>query len=814
MISSLGNPLLILLVISSIFVLPAAGQGNPSVSVGDSLLANDDNLTWQSPSVDFAFGFRQVPDEQDRFLLAIWFDKIQNKTIVWSANVTVEKGSWVELTNDGLVLRAPSGVEQWRSNIKGDGGTGVSNASMLDNGNFVIKNRNSGNLWESFKDPTDTLLPGQVLRNDSMLSSALSPTSYKRGKFQLRFSSGSLVLNQIDVFNKKPFNHYFNITNGVSLIFNESGYIQIEDSSGNKTNIAPTTAAPGKDSYYRATLDFDGVFTLYSHSKISNGDEDWSSWWHALNGQGKDICSSFWNAPDLGSGPCGYNSICHTDQNGRAICECPLGFSFLDVKNPHYGCRPDYQSYPGDCNEDGSTTKDYRLDFKSMRFVDWPASDYETLNRVNETDCWKSCLLDCTCAVAILEEPELSNGIGRCWKKKLPLSNGRKDNENINRKVLIKTLISNESFNPASTPNPDKEKQNQPVLILAVLLGTSAFFNIFTVAVFSLILFFFYQRKLQELSRIGTKGENEMNLHSFTYNELEEATKGFKEELGKGASGTVYKGELSRTYVAVKKLDNILQEREKEFKTEVNVIGQTHHRNLVRLLGYCDEAEHQLLVFELMQNGSLASFLFGALRPSWQQRLQIASGIARGLRYLHEECSTQIIHCDIKPQNILLDDSFTAKISDFGLAKLLMNSKSRTLTGIRGTKGYVAPEWFRSVPVTVKVDVYSFGVMLLEIVCCRRCVRFEMEEAAILTEWAYDCYIEGMLDKLVENDEEARNNMGRVETLVKVAMWCVQEEPSQRPSMRAVTMMLEGAVLVPAPPCPFPYSSKSHHSLT
>ncbi|GLU23663.1 hypothetical protein SLE2022_396520 [Rubroshorea leprosula] len=150
------------------------------------------------------------------------------------------------------------------------------------------------------------------------------------------------------------------------------------------------------------------------------------------------------------------------------------------------------------------------------------------------------------------------------------------------------------------------------------------------------------------------------------------------------------------------------------------------------------------------------------------------------------------------PQNILLDDSFTAKISYFGLAKLLINSKSHNLTGIRGTKGNIEPEWFKSTPVTVKADVYGFGVVLLEIICCRRCAMFEIEEAAILTEWAYECYNEWNLGKLVENDEEARKDMGRVEMLVKAAKWCVQDEPSQRPNMRTVTMMLEGAALVPA----------------
>ena len=117
-----------------------------------------------------------------------------------------------------------------------------------------------------------------------------------------------------------------------------------------------------------------------------------------------------------------------------------------------------------------------------------------------------------------------------------------------------------------------------------------------------------------------------------------------------------------------------------------------------------------------MKNGSLAKFLFGNSRPNWYTRTHIILGTARGLLYLHEECSTQIIHCDIKPQNLLLDDSFTAKISDFGLAKLLKTDQTRTMTGIRGTKGYVAPEWFKTVPFTAKVDVYSFGIVLLEII--------------------------------------------------------------------------------------------------
>jgi hypothetical protein len=206
-----------------------------------------------------------------------------------------------------------------------------------------------------------------------------------------------------------------------------------------------------------------------------------------------------------------------------------------------------------------------------------------------------------------------------------------------------------------------------------------------------------------------------------------------------------------------------------------------------------------------------ADFLFGSLRPSWKQRTQIAFGIARGLLYLHEECSTQIIHCDIKPQNILIDDYYNARISDFGLAKLLAINQSQTKTAIRGTKGYVAPEWFRNTPVTVKVnDVNSFGVLLLEIICCRRSVDLEISgTGAILTDWAYDCYRHGTLDALIEDDMEAMNDVSTLERAMKVAIWCIQEVPSLRPTMRKVTQMLEGVVEVPAPPNPFPFSEIS-----
>ncbi|KAG6781759.1 hypothetical protein POTOM_014672 [Populus tomentosa] len=435
----------------------------------------------------------------------------------------------------------------------------------------------------------------------------------------------------------------------------------------------------------------------------------------------------------------------------RPICECPGGYSLLDPSDQYGSCRPNYTQ---SCEED---------------------------------------------EVAPVED--LSGNT--CWKKKLPLSNGRVQT-NLDGKALLKVRRSN--VNPRSPYFPNNKKDRDGLILVgSVFLGCSVFVNFLLVCAICMGLFFIYRRRTKRIPQ--KDGAVETNLRCFTYQELAEATEGFKEELGRGAFGVVYKGVVhigSSIVVAVKKLNNMAEDRVREFKTEVNVIGQTHHKNLVRLLGFCEEGDQRLLVYEFMSNGSLSSFIFQDAKPGWKERIQIAFGVARGLLYLHEECSNQIIHCDIKPQNILLDEYYNARISDFGLAKLLLLDQSQTHTAIRGTKGYVAPEWFRNLPVTVKVDVYSYGVLLLEIICCRRNVdsKATIEEQAILTDWAYDCYREGTLDALVGSDTGALDGIEKLERFLMIAFWCIQEDPSLRPTMRKVTQMLEGVVEVPVPPCP------------
>ncbi|KAA8549585.1 hypothetical protein F0562_001397 [Nyssa sinensis] len=770
---------------------PSIAQTYRNITLGSSLTARNDNSFWASPSGDFAFGFQQIGT--GGFLLAIWFNKIPEKTIIWSANRDnlVQSGSIIQLTTDGrLVLNDNTGQQRWSAGVR------VSYAAMLDTGNFVVASNDSAILWQSFDEPTDTILPTQRLNLGNRLVASFSNTNYSSGRFQFMLQNdGNLVLYTrkfpLDSLNSAYWSTD-TVASGFRVIFNESGYIYLTARNGSVLAFVGSNAASTGQFYQRAILEYDGVFRQYVYRKSAGGPVQWST----LSFTPSDICMSI--SQSTGGGACGFNSYCRIQGNDqRPICLCPSGYISRDPNDGLGGCKPDFE--PQNCDEESQETD--LFGFEDMVNTDWPDSDYEYFEPVFEDWCRDACLRDCFCAVAIFRD-------GHCWKKKNPLSNGRIDSS-VGGKALVKIRKQNSTGKPAAEGS---KKKDQSTLIItgSVLLGSSVFLNFLLLLSTLLAMSYLNSRKTKMLQSYPVVPG--MNLRSFTYKELEEATDGFKEELGRGAFAIVYKGVLkdeNGNLVAVKKLDKIVREGEKEFTAEINAIGRTNHKNLVKLLGYCSEGENRLLVYEFMSNGSLASFLFRNSRPNWHERIEAACGTARGLYYLHEECSTQIIHCDIKPHNVLLDESFTARISDFGLAKLLKTDQTRTITAIRGTKGYVAPEWFKRKPVTVKVDVYSFGILLLELICCRRSVETDAssDNEIILSDWTYDCYKEGKLHLLLENDEEAIHDMKRFEKFVMIAIWCIQEDPLLRPTMKKVTQMLEGAVEVSVPPDPSSFIS-------
>lgn len=257
----------------------------------------------------------------------------------------------------------------------------------------------------------------------------------------------------------------------------------------------------------------------------------------------------------------------------------------------------------------------------------------------------------------------------------------------------------------------------------------------------------------------------------------------------------------------MKKLEGLSQ-GEKQFRTEVSTIGTIQHVNLVRLRGFCSEGTKRLLVYDYMPKGSLDFHLFHDKKDceiiDWKTRYQIALGTARGLTYLHEKCRDCIIHCDIKPENILLDGEFCPKVADFGLAKLIGREFSRVLTTIRGTRGYLAPEWISGVAITAKADVYSYGMMLFEIISGKRNAEHSDDgKVGFFPTWAASKITDGgeivsLLDYKLGGDA----NLEELARACRVACWCIQDDESHRPSMGQVVQTLEGLLEVNPPPIP------------
>uniref|UniRef100_A0ACD5YMA2 Uncharacterized protein n=1 Tax=Avena sativa TaxID=4498 RepID=A0ACD5YMA2_AVESA len=293
----------------------------------------------------------------------------------------------------------------------------------------------------------------------------------------------------------------------------------------------------------------------------------------------------------------------------------------------------------------------------------------------------------------------------------------------------------------------------------------------------------------------------------YTYTELVTATRRFQDELGMGASGIVYKGVLKdKREVAVKKLADVNQ-GEEEFQHELNVIGRINHMHLVRVWGFCSDGPHRILVSEFVKNGPLDKMLFGAgslqVLLEWKQRFTIALGVAKGLAYLHHECSEWVIHCDMKPENILLDENLEPKIADFGLAKLLNRGGSNmSVSRIRGTRGYLAPEWVSSLPITAKVDVYSFGVVLLELLKGARVSDLDKNEdeevemvlkrmvRMLIEKLNLDVSEQSWITDFIDTRLNGHFNNLQAKTMMKLAVSCLQEDRGRRPTMENVVQML------------------------
>ncbi|KAI5059627.1 hypothetical protein GOP47_0025946 [Adiantum capillus-veneris] len=306
----------------------------------------------------------------------------------------------------------------------------------------------------------------------------------------------------------------------------------------------------------------------------------------------------------------------------------------------------------------------------------------------------------------------------------------------------------------------------------------------------------------------------------FTSKEVLAATHNFSNDnkLGEGGFGSVYWGQLQDgSQIAVKRLKVWTSKAEMEFAVEVEILGRARHKNLLSLRGYCAEGQERLIIYDFMPNLSLLSHLHGQFATDghldWRRRMRIALGSAEGIAYLHHYATPHIIHRDVKASNVLLDANFEAHVADFGFAKLIPEGVSHVTTRVKGTLGYLAPEYALWGKVSESCDVYSFGILLFELISSRKPIeKLGSGQKRTIVEWAGPLVYEGKVDELVDPKLKGQFDEAELRRLVYVAAMCAQSSPEKRPTMREVVESLKGEGLFLMPSAE--NSQEERHSVT
>ncbi|CAL4948245.1 unnamed protein product [Urochloa decumbens] len=774
---------------------PAPAQLRP----GSSLSVEDHARPFlMSPDATFSCGFLEAGD--NAFSFSIWYTNAMDKTAIWTANPgdpVNGRGSRISFRRDGgLALADANGTSVWESKTSGEGLV----ISLLDSGNLVISLDPSSAAvghavaWQSFDSPTDTLVPSQPLTKETRLVS---------GYFSLYYDNDNVLRLLYDgpdtssIYWPSPDNTVFQ--NGRTN-YNSSRVAVLDDagvfvSSDNLEARASDLGAAGVKR--RLTIGQDGNVRIYS---LNASTGDWNVTWAMV----AQPCSVH--------GVCGQNAICEYQPEPGLRCSCLPGYEVVDRQDWRRGCKPIFKVT--NCSQE-ATPPEQRFKFVKVAQTDFYGYDLGYNSSVTFEHCKKLCLEMCTCAAFSYR----LTGFGVCYPKGT-LFNGY-TSPNFPGNIYIKLPIdfdasaravstrSSEGLacNPSGPEivqlqgSPDTFQRPRNDAKWSYLFAFAGVLGILDVIFIATSWWFLSSKQSIPSSMEAGYRMVTGQFRRFTYRELRDATGNFKEELGRGGSGVVYRGVVDEgKVVAVKKLANV-SGGDEEFWAEMAVIGRINHINLVRIWGFCSQGKHKLLVYEYVENESLDRHLFDTGRAAlpWRERYRIALGTARGLAYLHHECLEWVVHCDVKPENILLARDFDAKIADFGLAKLSKRGAGACgdgmeLSHMRGTTGYMAPEWALNVPVNAKVDVYSFGIVLLEMVMgCRVSdqttaggERLEMSEIAQVLRQVVDTRD---VVRLVDGRLQGQFNPRQAMEMVRISLSCM-EERSNRPTMDDVAQAL------------------------
>ncbi|KAL4654939.1 hypothetical protein ACB092_01G415800 [Castanea dentata] len=743
-------------------------------------LAWNQNLT--SKSGIFELGFF-TPGKSDKYYVGIWYKTIAELTVVWVANrdcpVSDPSSKALEISEDGNLLITEKGIPFCKCTNSGMPNYTV--AVLLDNGNFILRDKLDNVLWQSFEEQTNTLLPeakigyNRLINKSNILRSWTSSENPGSGQFSAELDESGLAL------------YYISNSPWRKLLMGNVSCIQWICPSW-PPNIHTTYVFNEYESYFtyssldyatsaRFVLDVTGDLNLYIWSSYSQT-------WNLLWTEASRHCEI--------DGFCGNYGICI--QHKAPLCDCPKGFE------PRWPGNWSTQDYSGGCIRrtplgcsNGGIDK--FLTMPNMHL----GNLFRVATKINGTvqdieACKLACLRDCDCIAY--------SCYGECFLYMKQLMNLQISPGTVTGENLYVRISASEQFEYIGSRTKMSKK-------VASILGVSAMLILLLSIVLAIILW--------KPSADGALEESEFSLMLFKYRDLRKATKNFSQKLGEGGFGTVFKGTLpNSTAIAVKQTRSV-EQGEKQFRAEVRTLGAIQHVNLLRLRGFCVEASKRFLVYDYMPKGSLESHLFQEVSKilDWNTRYHIAIGIARGLAYLHENCIDCIIHCDIKPENILLDAEYDPKVADFGLAKVIGRNFSRVLTTMRGTRGYLAPEWISGEAITPKVDVFSYGKLLFEIISGRRNINMLDEEICnyFPTRVAMAINKEEDLLTLLDFKLEGNAKMEELTRACKVACWCIQDDPRDRPTMGNVVKILEGLMQLGIPQIPLYFRRLSENPM-
>ncbi|KAF2290041.1 hypothetical protein GH714_001223 [Hevea brasiliensis] len=725
--------ILLLLALPLILSSPSLSLASDSLTKDSSLLVENTNDLLISPSGIFIAGFFPVGD--NAYCFAIWFDEPfcnNNCTIVWMANrdqpVNGKRSALSLLKSGNLILSDAGRVTVWATDT-------VSESSVH------LHLQDSGNL---------------PLSKDKQLVSSRSQTNYSSGFYKLLFDNDNVLHllfaspnitslywpdPELSVFEAKRSSY----NNSRRAYFDPLGNFSSSDKFFSKS------ADYGANFQRRLTIDSDGNLRLYSREDKRDA---WTVSWQAIS------------QPCNIHGICGPNSVCNYVPSSGRNCSCLQGFKMKDVTDWSLGCEPEIKL----C----STNEINFLRLTQVQFYGYDYGFYPnyTLDRCKEV-CSQRC--DCPGFQFRFSKHGNPNNTPYCFVK-FRLLNGHRS-PSFEGDFYLKVPKTSSLYSApveesrlhcaGEITKLDRMYTKIPengtlkfLLWFASIIGAIEFTGIFLVWCF---LVRTHQNSValkQDYLQVAT------GFRKFTYAELEKATHGFSEEIGRGAGGIVYRGVLSdHRIAAVKRLIDEASQGEAQFRAEVSVIGKLNHMNLIEMWGYCADGKHRLVVCEYMEHGSLADNL-SSNALDWKKRF-----------------------------NIALDLGYQPKVSDFGLSHPLKTDSHgiSRLSRIRGTRGYIAPEWVLNRPITSKVDVYSYGMVLLEMVTGKS-PTVDIEDRRLVS-WVKE-NIKGAsamdlsMERIVNPNVEGNYDKTQMKILVGVALKCVNEDKDTRPTMRQVVEML------------------------